>query len=224
MGTPVWQRLVAAFGVVVTAPVVGASAAAIKLSDPGPAFYRAPRAGIRGTPFVMYKLRTMRVGEDVRGPITASDDDRVLAVGRWLRRFKIDELPQLLNVVTGEMALVGPRPEAIEIVRDFYVPWMMETLDVPPGIAGPGSLHYIQQERGMPGDPSNALCYYVDRILPRKLAYELVFIRSRSFAYELEIIGRTLLKVCGAQVRRRTLQEDEAATVILSEVHESRIQ
>lgn len=195
--TPLWQRVVAGFGLVAGSPVLAAAAVMIKKSDSGPVLYRAARAGVGGRPFLMYKLRTMRQHADTLGSITAAADARIFPVGRLLRKLKLDELPQLANVVTGDMALVGPRPEAMDIVNDHYRPWMMETLTVPPGITGPGSLHYIEQEKELPADPSEALRVYVETLLPRKLAYELVYVRSRSFRYELQLIGRTLLGVLG---------------------------
>ena len=103
---------VAAVALIVTGPVILAAALAVKLTSRGPAFYRAKRAGLDGRPFVMFKLRTMRVGGDTPDrKITADDDERVTPVGRLLRKCKLDELPQLFNVIKGEMALVGPRPE-----------------------------------------------------------------------------------------------------------------
>lgn len=218
--TPVWQRVIAGGGLVVFAPFVGAAAVAIKVSDTGPVLHRAKRAGVRGRPFTMYKLRTMRLHSDALGAITALDDDRIFPVGRLLRKLKLDELPQLVNVVRGQMALVGPRPEAFDIVGDSYLPWMMQTLDVPPGITSPGSLHYIEQERELPTDPAQALRVYVSTLLPRKLAYELVYVRSRSLRYEVELIVRTLLGVILRReaAPRAALWEDEMASAILEEV------
>lgn len=193
--TPMWQRIAASAGLLVSSPVLAAAAILIRMSDGGPVLYRAPRAGVEARPFTMYKLRTMRLNADSQGSITASEDSRVFPVGRLLRRFKLDELPQLMNVINGDMALVGPRPEAIDIVENHYEQWMMETLSVPPGITGPGSLHYIKQEQDLPPDPDAALRVYVATLLPRKLAYELVYVRSRSLRYELQLIRRTLLRV-----------------------------
>ncbi|GAB3915583.1 glycosyl transferase [Microlunatus endophyticus] len=193
-----WQRILAGAGLLITSPVLAGAAAGIKLSDGGAVFYRATRAGVARVPFTMYKLRTMRHGADQAGSITAADDPRVFPFGRWLRQLKVDELPQLLNVVRGEMALVGPRPEAVDIVREYYLPWMDETLTVPPGITGPGSLHFIAQDRQLPRDPAQAREVYAREILPIKLAHELVYIRSRSLGYEIQLIVRTLLRMFSA--------------------------
>jgi lipopolysaccharide/colanic/teichoic acid biosynthesis glycosyltransferase len=218
-----WQRATAALGLLITAPALGVAAAVIKRSDPGPVLYRAARAGVGGRPFLMYKLRTMRVGTDGRGSITAATDDRIFRAGRWLRRLKLDELPQLINIVRGDMAIVGPRPEAIDIVRDHYQSWMTETLDLPPGLTGPGSLHYIEQQRGLPADPAVATEFYARQVLPLKLCYELVFVRSRSVKYELRLIIRTLIDIAGDRDFARAARDIETtrALMILADVSES---
>lgn len=224
-GTPLWQRVAAGIGLVAGLPILAAAGIVIKKSDPGPVLYRAARAGVGGHPFVMYKLRTMRQCTNRLGSITASGDSRIFPAGRLLRRFKLDELPQLFNVVRGQMALVGPRPEAADIVQDHYVPWMMETLTIPPGITGPGSLHYIDQEKDLPADPSDALRVYVENLLPRKLAYELVYVRSRSFRYEVQLIYRTVLGLMGRQAEEDSAGQRETAEAlkILDEVSGRRV-
>lgn len=223
--TPAWQRIVAGLGLLASSPVLAASAVAIKRSDPGPVVYRAARAGVDGRPFVMYKLRTMRQNSEAAGSITASGDARIFPAGRLLRKLKLDEIPQLANVLSGDMSLVGPRPEAVDIVQHHYAPWMMETLTVPPGITGPGSLHYIEQEKELPSDPSAAVAVYVETLLPRKLAYELVYVRDRSLRYELQLIGRTLLGVLGWRSEDRASGRDETAKAlrILDEVQGRRV-
>jgi lipopolysaccharide/colanic/teichoic acid biosynthesis glycosyltransferase len=210
-----WQRATAALGLLITAPALGVAAALIKRSDPGPVLYRAVRAGVAGRPFLMYKLRTMRVGTDWRGSITAVTDDRIFKAGRWLRRLKLDELPQLINIVKGDMAIVGPRPEAIDIVHDHYQPWMTETLQLPPGLTGPGSLHYMEQERGLPADPAAATDFYARRVLPIKLCYELVFVRSRSVEYEFRLIIRTLLDIVGVRDFARAARDRETTQALM---------
>lgn len=218
--TPRWQRIVAGCGLLACSPLLGAAAVAIKTSNPGPVFHRATRAGVGGHPFTMYKLRTMQVHTDTQGSITALEDSRIFPVGRWLRKLKLDELPQLINVVTGEMALVGPRPEAFDIVRDHYADWMMETLAVPPGITGPGSLHFIEQERELPTEPDRALHVYVTSLLPQKLAFELTYVRSRSLHNEFNLIVRTVIGViCRGEPDPKTAShEAQEARRILDEV------
>src|SRR6266853_1472529 len=120
---------VAGLGLLLMIPVLAAVALAIRLSDGGPVIFRACRAGRDGRPFTMLKFRTMRVSGGPRGSlITASDDRRVFRVGGWLRRCKLDELPQLVNILRGEMSIVGPRPEDPAIVTRSYRPDHLRTL------------------------------------------------------------------------------------------------
>ena len=125
--TPLLKRLfdilVAASALALTWPLILLGAIAIKATSPGPALYRAKRAGLGGRPFYMLKLRTMRLATDTPNrKITAPDDDRITPAGKWLRLFKLDELPQFWNVLRGDMSIVGPRPEDWDIVQHYYTP------------------------------------------------------------------------------------------------------
>lgn len=127
---------IALFALALLAPIFVILAAAVKLSSPGPVFYRGLRTGRFGKPFRIFKFRSMVVdGERLGGTTTSLDDRRVTRVGGWLRRHKLDELPQLLNVLRGEMSLVGPRPELPWLV-DKYQPWQRRRFDVPQGMTG----------------------------------------------------------------------------------------
>jgi len=193
------DRLLASVGLVFAAPVLGLAALGIKVSDRGPVLYRAQRVGLGGRPFTMLKLRTMRSapgGESSR--ITGGTDTRVFPLGRLLRRFKLDELPQLVNVLRGDMAIVGPRPEDPSIVERDYAPWMHETLSVLPGLTSPGTLHYYADEAGLPGNGSDAEAKYLRVLLSRKLAVDLVYVRNRSIGYDAALIVRTLASLLGA--------------------------
>lgn len=204
-------------------PFLLLSGLAIRLSSPGPVVFRAERMGRGGCMFVMYKLRTMTVGAHAGGLITGgAGDPRVFRVGRLLRAVKLDEVPQLVNVVRGEMAFVGPRPEATEIVRAHYEPWMWETLTVPPGIVGPGSLGYFLEEGNLPCNPADAERHYVEVLLPRKLARDLVFIRRRTLRYRVEILLRTFLGIVrlGRLAGHLQAVEAEAADAVLASVLE----
>jgi len=142
MAKRLFDVVVAALGLVAAAPLLLVAAVGIRLSSPGPILYRARLLGRDGRPFTMYKLRTMHLNHRTsRSVITAQHDPRVFAFGRPLRRLKIDELPQLVNVLRGEMSLVGPRPQHPDIVRSYYAPEHGETLRVRPGLASPGSLY-----------------------------------------------------------------------------------
>jgi lipopolysaccharide/colanic/teichoic acid biosynthesis glycosyltransferase len=181
---------VALIGVVVTSPLVALGALAIKLESPGPAIYRSERVGRNGQPFWMYKLRTMRVNADRVGPaVTGARDPRVTSVGRFLRRTKMDELPQLFNVVRGDMSLVGPRPEAPEFVQ-LYTPGQQLVLSVRPGMTGPAALAYINEEE-MLGE-GDAEARYIKSVMPAKLNLDLEYVRSSSFAGDLKILVKTI--------------------------------
>jgi lipopolysaccharide/colanic/teichoic acid biosynthesis glycosyltransferase len=184
--------LFAAVILIATAPLSLLAAAGIVLADPGPVLYRAARAGRNGRLFRMLKFRTMRVRQPRDASvITAHRDPRIFPLGALLRALKIDELPQFLNVLAGQMSVVGPRPEDPDIVDRCYTTLQRETLTVPPGIASPGSIyHYTHAERLLEGD--DAARRYEDEVLPVKLALELVYIRRATFRYDLRLIARTL--------------------------------
>jgi lipopolysaccharide/colanic/teichoic acid biosynthesis glycosyltransferase len=215
----VFDRLLAGAALVFLSPVLALAGLSVKLSSRGPVLYRAQRAGKDGQPFTMFKFRTMRVGSSSGGAITAARDSRVFPVGAALRRTKIDELPQLVNVVRGEMALVGPRPEDVEIVREHYDDFMRESLLVRPGVTGPGSLHYFADEDQLPEDPADALAFYLDNLLARKIALDLVFVRNPRFIYELSLLIRTLGGIVGRSrwFEAQAARELEMAAAILQE-------
>ena len=190
----------ASLGLAMTSPLIVAAAIAVKLESKGPAFYSGPRVGRDGRVFKIHKLRTMRAGADATGPaVTAADDVRVTALGRWLRRTKADELPQLLNVVKGEMSLVGPRPEHPDFVR-HYTPEQRRLLSVRPGLTGPTALAYLDEEEALRGGDSEAV--YVRDVLPRKLAADLDYVETASFSGDLRILGRTGLALLARPFRR----------------------
>lgn len=210
--TFVLDRVLAAVVLLVSSPLLAMASLGIKAVSPGTVLYRAQRAGMGGTPFTMLKLRTMHAGSASAGRITGGADRRVFALGAVLRKLKIDELPQLINVLRGEMALVGPRPEDIEIVRNHYTPMMWESLTIRPGVTSPGSLHYFADEAVVPSDPAEAEAVYLERLLPRKIALDLVYVRQRSMRYELQILIRTALSVVGLErVFARTMRKERAA-------------
>lgn len=151
--------------------------------------YRAKRVGIRGAIFDLYKFRTMAPNADKMGGITVLGDKRVTPIGRFLRKYKLDELPQLLNVLKGDMSFVGPRPEDPRYV-ERYTPEQREVLSVPPGITSPASLHFRNEEALLSGGDWESK--YIEQILPRKLAMELEYFPSRSLGGDVRIIIRTL--------------------------------
>jgi lipopolysaccharide/colanic/teichoic acid biosynthesis glycosyltransferase len=190
----------AGLALVVAAPLIGIAAIGIKLTDPGPVLYRARRVGYLGREFTMFKLRTMKTGS---GPtITGQNDKRVSSIGKILRRAKIDELPQLFNVLRGDMAIVGPRPEDPSIVREHYSSYDLETLGVRPGLASPGSIYqYTSGDQLLTGSDPEAR--YVGELLRTKLALDRVYIRHASLRRDFAIIGRTLWAIGAVAAGRR---------------------
>ncbi|MCC6126041.1 MAG: sugar transferase [Pirellulales bacterium] len=193
----------AAAALIVLSPIFLIAALGIRLSSRGPVLYRATRAGKNGRPFVMHKFRTMRIEQGNRASaITAAGDDRVFAVGRLLRALKIDELPQLYDILRGEMSLVGPRPEALEIVRDHYAPEHWETLAVRPGLASPGSIYNYTHGEKLIGK-ENPERDYLEKLLPLKLALDEVYVRQAGFVYDLRIIVRTAMVIVQIALGKR---------------------
>jgi len=189
-----------------TAPVIALAVLAVRWSSPGPGLYRARRVGRHGVPFTLYKLRTMDVAPAGTAPITQHDDPRVFRVGRWLRDWKVDELPQLFNVIRGDMAIIGPRPEDPEIVRDHYTHEQWQTLTVRPGLASPGSLYnYTHGERSLSGDA--AVETYLGELLPLKLALDLEYVRDASIWYDLRLMARTIWVILARACGRRTFRD-----------------
>ena len=154
------------------APAALAVALAVKLDDGGPVFFRQARIGRHGVPFRIWKFRTMVVDAGRRGgPLTVGRDPRVTRVGRVLRRTKLDELPQLLNVLAGGMSLVGPRPELPEYVR-LYTPGQRRVLDLMPGMTDPASIAF-RHEADLLARAADPERFYVERIMPEKIRLNL---------------------------------------------------
>jgi lipopolysaccharide/colanic/teichoic acid biosynthesis glycosyltransferase len=168
-------------------------AALIKLDSPGPVFFRQQRLGRGARPFMIYKFRTMQAGASTRGRrITVHADRRVTRVGRILRRFELDELPTLFNVLRGDMSFVGPRPEVPEFLR-YYSEEQKWVFTVKPGLTDPGTLAFRNEATLLVGE--NAERVYAREILPRKLALNLEYIKKQSLLSDAAIIVRTLTAV-----------------------------
>jgi lipopolysaccharide/colanic/teichoic acid biosynthesis glycosyltransferase len=175
----------------ITLPVVVALAIAIKLDSPGPVFYRCRRAGQAGGEFLMVKFRKMR--DDAQGPaLTAPEDERFTRVGRALARTKLDELPQLVNVLKGEMSLVGPRPE-----DPFFVETHKEELEpvllVKPGITGFSQLAFAREAEIL--NPVDRVGHYLERILPQKIGLDTMYAAQRSTRANMRILCWTAVVV-----------------------------
>lgn len=197
MGKRLFDLLVAGTGLVLLAPLLLLIALAIRVDSVGPVFFRQERVGRRGVTFRIHKFRTMVRDAERRGPpITAGDDARITRVGVLLRRTKLDELPQLIDVVQGTMSLVGPRPEVPRFVA-LYPPGLREkVLSVRPGITDLASIEFRDENQLLArcADPEHE---YVHVVMPRKLALAARYVDEASFATDLRLIGRTVAAVWG---------------------------
>jgi len=187
--------LFSVFGLIITSPVLAVVALAIKISSPGPVFFRGERIGKKGKPFRIFKFRTMvENAEELGGPSTASDDPRLTKIGLFLKKYQLDELPQLINVLKGEMSFVGPRPEV-----PFYINMMTEKerntiLSIKPGMTDFASLQNFHEGEVLKGslDPEKT---YMEKIRPTKIKLQMEYVKNRSFLLDLKIIVKTILKV-----------------------------
>ena len=189
-----FDLLVSSLGLVAIIPVFFAAALAIKLDSAGPVFFLQQRVGRNFKPFWIFKFRTMTADAAARGgQLTAGADPRITRVGRWLRQTKIDELPQLINVLRGDMSLVGPRPEVpryVEMYREEY----REVLSVRPGLTDPASVKYRDEARILAAS-SDSEQEYIRRILPDKIALARDYVARATFSSDLVILIRTLLRI-----------------------------
>ena len=202
-----FDLLVATAGLLFFLPAFLVIAIAIVMGDGGSVFYWQIRVGRGGNPFRIWKFRTMRRHAERMGPgITVAGDARVTRVGRLLRRYKLDELPQLINVLTGDMSLVGPRPEIPHYVS-LYTLAQRQVLEVRPGITDPASLQFRDEEMllAKASDPER---FYREFCIPTKVNLNLEYIRIASFASDLKMIYRTTVAVVGL----RPPQDDENRT------------
>jgi len=183
---------IAVSSLIVLSPVLGIAALLVKLTSRGPVLYRARRAGLEGEPFDVLKLRTMVEGADRQGTITVGGDHRVTALGRLLRRTKLDEVPQMWNILRGDMSLVGPRPESLGIVREHFTPEYLEALSVRPGLTCTGTLiYYVYQEDLKPPAGMGPEEFYVENLLAAKMDGDLHYVAHRSLAYDLRLLWQT---------------------------------
>jgi lipopolysaccharide/colanic/teichoic acid biosynthesis glycosyltransferase len=200
------DAVVSAAALVVLSPVLLAIAIRIKLSSPGPVFYRGLRVGRFGKTFRILKFRTMVVdAERVGGSATADDDPRITTVGMFLRKRKLDEFPQLWNVLLGDMSLVGPRPEVPQYVA-LYNDAQKAILTLRPGITDWASLWDCDEGAFLAGSPDPERAY-LEQILPEKLRLQLEYVRRRSFRTDLSILAKTLQLVLRRKYQRRSLSE-----------------
>lgn len=177
-------------GLLILSPILLIVAIWIKLDSKGPVFYRQVRVGYRNRDFRIFKFRSMRVGSDKGSLVTIGGrDPRVTKSGYFIRKYKLDELPQLINVLVGDMSLVGPRPEVRHYVN-YWTPEQMHVLDVRPGITDPASIKYRNENELMEQaeDPED---YYINVIMQEKIKLYLEYVEHASFLYDLKLIFKT---------------------------------
>ena len=181
-------------GLVVLAPIFIVLAIWIKIDSKGPVFYKQVRVGQNGIDFGLFKFRSMVVDADKKGLITVGGrDPRITRSGYFIRKYKLDELPQLINVLVGDMSLVGPRPEVRKYV-DLYTDEQQKVLSVKPGITDYASIEYMDENEilGKSSDPEKT---YIEEIMPEKIKYNMKYINNKSLFEYFKIILLTVLKI-----------------------------
>lgn len=197
MSYPAVKRIldivISILGLLVLSPLFAIIAIAIVAGSPGGFLYRQTRIGKGGKPFQLYKFRSMKAESDRSGLLTIGNDRRITRLGKFIRSFKLDELPQLVNVLKGEMSLVGPRPEVADYVEK-YNEKQRKVLEVRPGITDLASIKYFDENKLL-GESDNPESTYLEKIMPDKLELNIQYIRNMSFQTDLKIIYRTLLRI-----------------------------
>jgi len=194
MSKSTFDVLSSLLGLTLLSPVLVVLAILIKREDGGPVFYRGVRVGRFGRSFKIFKFRTMVLNaEKLGGPSTADDDPRITRVGKFIRKFKLDELPQLINVLKGEMSVVGPRPE-VQMYVDMFTEEEKTILSVRPGITDWASIWNPDEGAILAGstDPEKT---YMEKIRPDKIRLQLKYVRERSFWNDLKIITQTIITI-----------------------------
>lgn len=181
-------------GLVILAPIFIVLAVWIKIDSMGPVFYKQIRVGQNGKDFGLFKFRSMVVDADKKGLITVGGrDPRITRSGYFIRKYKLDELPQLINVLVGDMSLVGPRPEVKKYV-ELYTDEQQKVLSVKPGITDYASIEYMDENEilGKSTDPEKT---YIEEIMPEKIKYNMKYIQNKNVSEYFKIIFLTLLKI-----------------------------
>lgn len=190
------DRFIALIGLLVLSPLFLVSALLIWLEDRGSVFFRQTRIGLKGRPFHLLKFRTMNV-QNEGSKLTVGADKRITRVGKFLRKSKLDELPQLINVIRGEMVFVGPRPEVEDFVK-LYTLEQQQVLNLTPGITDVASLKYFDESERL-AEVKDPHQHYIQSIMPDKIRLNLLYAKSRkSFLTDTKVIVYTLARVVGA--------------------------
>ena len=182
-------------GLLLASPILLVTALMVKLDSPGPVFYKGIRVGRRGRTFRMYKFRSMvENAEDLGGPSTSADDPRLTKVGKFIKKYQLDEVPQLINVFLGQMSFVGPRPEVPMYIEMLALEERDIILSVKPGMTDYASLWNFHEGEILKGskDPEKD---YMEKIRPKKIELQLKYIKERNFWIDLKLIFKTIAKI-----------------------------
>jgi lipopolysaccharide/colanic/teichoic acid biosynthesis glycosyltransferase len=184
--------VIATMGLLALLPVLAVCAIAVRLSSSGPIFFTQPRVGLYGTSFKIFKFRTMRISNsNDESKITIGRDPRITRIGGFLRKWKLDELPQLWNVMVGDMSFVGPRPEVTKYVETYPAAVRDLILSVRPGITDPCSI-YLRNESDILAQAEDPERFYVETLLPKKLYISGEYVKHRTFFSDIGVILRTI--------------------------------
>lgn len=190
----IFDFLFSLLGLLILSPVLLICAILAKCQSSGPVFYKSKRVGQHEELFLMYKFRTMVVNADaIGGSLTTYADPRVTTIGGFLRLTKLDELPQLINVLKGDMSVIGPRPETSDHI-EYYTPEQRQVLSIKPGIAGMTQLEYRDEEQKLKGQ-SDPDAYYINVLMPEKLKIDLNYLAKQSLFLDLKLFLKTILAV-----------------------------
>lgn len=184
----------------------------IKIQSPGPVIYKARRVGLNGEIFTLYKFRSMCVDSGSIHATTLRNDSRIFPFGKILRKSKLDETPQFVNILLGQMSLVGPRPEDEDNSKKFYVGEFERILSVRPGLSSPASLYDYTHGELYEDEES-----YINKFLPKKLAVELYYIKNMSICYDLQIIVRTIVTIIQIMIGIREFKEPKEVDLCMKE-------
>lgn len=194
MAKRLFDFILSTIGILLLLPALITIALLVYFTSKGPVLYKQQRIGKNGKPFTLFKFRSMASGSDKKGLLTVGNKDaRVTPLGYYLRKYKLDELPQLFNVWLGDMSLVGPRPE-VEKYTSLYDSYQRKVLEVKPGITDYASLNYINENDilAKAEDPEKT---YVEKIMPCKLRLNMIYINEVGLFTDIKIIGKTLIKI-----------------------------
>lgn len=187
----IFDIVISGCGIIVLSPLFLVIAIWIKLDSKGPVFYRQVRVGKENKDFRIFKFRSMKEGSDNGSLVTIGErDSRITRSGHFIRKFKLDELPQLINVFMGDMSLVGPRPEVRHYV-DYWTPTQMHVLDVRPGITDPASIKF-RNENQLLDKADNPEEYYINVIMQEKIRLYLEYVENHSLWYDIKLIFQTI--------------------------------